>query len=323
LEPDATAWAGLPPPLLALLEAERAAGNRVLSVEYGFPAPPAGFCVQLERPVSTRPEQARDGLEYRQWPNWKGAHGYTDAKGHHFLLNPPLPPPSDPVMRWDEPAGVSRATAPPLPQDIPPPGEADAASPLERFRASLNIDYEKWHEGIGYDLDALEALDRDARQAAERLILDRNAQDWRDVEALAHLNTVSTRAMLRQAAEEGTAAIRLAVLHYAPDLLPPEDRTRTLVAALATTAPFDGLGLAVAAVVAHHPPPVMEALWRGLIERDGGVAVHFAALLTYLYGQAASTFDWAHRPFFLTFNTEDADERATAVAVLRKRLGLD
>lgn len=317
MEPDPSAWADLPPPLLGLLEAERAAGNRVAAVEYGFPAPPAGFCVQLERPVSTRPDQAEDGLEYRQWPNWKGAHGYTDAKGHHFLLNPPLPPPPDPVMHWDEPVHLPQPPAPPSP---PGPAQQDL---LERFRQSLNIDHEKWREGTGYDLEALAALDRDERQAAELMILDRGARDWRDVEALAQLNTPSTRMVLRQAAEEGPAAIRLAVLRCAPDLLPPEDRTRTLLAALKTAAPFDGLSQAIDAVVAHHPPSVMDALWRGLTEREGGVAVHFAALLTYLHGRADSTFDWEQRPFFLTFNTGDAGERADAVAALRKRLGLD
>lgn len=314
MEPDPSAWAGLPSALLALLEAERAAGNRVLAVESGFPAPPAGFYVQLERPVGTRSAHAQDGLEYRRWPNWKGAHGYTDATGHHFLLNPPLPPPLDPLMHRDEPAYPPRAACPPAarPHDL-----------LERFLQSLNIDYEKWRDGIGYDLEALAALDGEARQDAERLILGRGARDWRDVEALAHLDTPSSRGALRQAAEEGTAAVRTAVLHYAPDLLLQDDRTRALVAALDTAAPFDGLSQAIDAVVEQHPPAVLDALWRGLQAREGDVAVHFAALLTYLYGQAETPFDLEQRPFFLTFNTEDADERARAVASLRRRLGLE
>ncbi len=30
-------------------------------------------------------------------------------------------------------------------------------SPLERFEKSMQIDYEKWHDGIGYDLEALQS----------------------------------------------------------------------------------------------------------------------------------------------------------------------
>ena len=103
MEPDPSEWSGLPPALLALVAAERAAGNRVAAIERGFPAPPVGFCVLLERDVSTRPPDADDGLLYRRWPNWKGYHGYSDAPGHFFVLNPPLPPATDPVMAWDEP----------------------------------------------------------------------------------------------------------------------------------------------------------------------------------------------------------------------------
>ena len=88
MEPDPSEWSGLPPALLALVAAERAAGNRVAAIERGFPAPPVGFCVLLERDVSTRPADADDGLHYRQWPNWKGYHGYSDEPGHFYVLNP-------------------------------------------------------------------------------------------------------------------------------------------------------------------------------------------------------------------------------------------
>ncbi len=328
MEPDPSEWSGLPPALRALVEVERAAGNRVAAIDRGFPAPPVGFCVLLERDVSTRPADADDGLHYRQWPNWKGYHGYSDEPGHFFVLNPPLPPAPDPVMVWEE-AGASAGGAPdpdPLSRPVPlqvahlAPARDAGGSPLVRFRQSLDIDYEKWREGIGYNMAALDAMDRDERLVAEGLMLARGTQDWRDVEALARLDTPACRALLRRALAEGGAEIRLAVMRHAPALLTPATRTATLVAALATAAPYDGLSQAIDQAVAWHPAEVIDALWRGLSEREGPVAVHYAALLTYLYGRADSLFDFDQRPLFLRFHADDPAHRADALAALRQHL---
>lgn len=322
---DSPELADLPPALRALLAAELAAGNRIAEIDRGFPAPPVGLCVILAKPVGTRPNDADDGLRYREWPNWKGYNGYADPRGFFFVLNPPHAPPPDPVMRWDEhgaaicpPAAQAGAPMP----DVPASDAAHADSLLRRFEQSLVIDYEKWHDGIGYDLDALAAMDRDQRAAAEGMLLARGVGDWRDVEALAWLDTTACRVALRRALEEGGAEIRLAVARHAPDLVAPEVRAASLVSALATVTAFGGLTQALDEATDFHPPEVMAALWRGVSEREGQVAVHYAALLAYLHGKAEAPFDFAQRPFFLSFNTEDQAERAAAVAALRHRLGL-
>jgi hypothetical protein len=67
---------------------------------------------------------------------------------------------------------------------------------------------------------------------------------------------------------------------------------------------------------------VIDALFRGLLKRDGGTAVHFSAMLMFLHGKAASSFDWDHRPFFLQFNTEDPAERRRCFRELCDRIGL-
>jgi len=55
-------------------------------------------------------------------------------------------------------------------------------SPISRFIKSMNIDFEKWHDGIGYDLEALkEANDKERevfkknphKQKPSRLARDR------------------------------------------------------------------------------------------------------------------------------------------------------
>ena len=97
-------------------------------------------------------------------------------------------------------------------------------------------------------------------------------------------------------------------------------RIRAIVAALDQARWFEGLGEALDLAAEHPSPTVVDALWRNLRARSGDVAVHCAALLAYLHGLAAEPFDLGQRPFFLRFNTEDAQERAAAIDELRVRI---
>ena len=65
-------------------------------------------------------------------------------------------------------------------------------------------------------------------------------------------------------------------------------------------------------VSAPDPPEVVEELFRGVQEREGEVAVNFAAMLLFINGKAEEPFDWSQRPFLLRFNTDDPDERREA-----------
>lgn len=207
-----------------------------------------------------------------------------------------------------------------------PPGPAGGANPdtpLERFRRSMVIDYEKWHDGIGYDLDALRAASPAERAAIESLLLGHGVADWRDVEALAALDTPQARAALQAAKKSSDSRVRAAVLDYAPGLLTDAERTAALVRLLETAEFFDGLTQALDQVEEFHPPEVVDALFRGALHRKGEVAVHFAAMLTFLHGKAGEAFDWEQRPFFLRFNTPDRAGRETVFRELCARIGAD
>lgn len=197
----------------------------------------------------------------------------------------------------------------------PPPPSA-----LERFTASMAIDYEQWHDGIGYDLAAIDAASPQERVAIERLLLPRAASDWRDVEALARLGTPAAATALRGALAAGDASIRAAVLREAPQLVDDAARTRVLVELVRTADFYSGLSQTLDQVAAFHPQPVIDALWEGLQARDGAVGVHFAAMLTYVSGHATEPFDMDQRDRFLQFNTPDARTRARLVQALRERL---
>jgi hypothetical protein len=192
---------------------------------------------------------------------------------------------------------------------------------LDRFVRSLFIDYEKWHDGVGFDLDALREVTPTERAVAESR-LDAT-HDWRDVEALAvlaELGSASAERSLRDALKSGSQEIRLAIMKHAPHLVDDTARTEMLVNALEVATPFDAFTDTLEQVERFHPPPVVDALWRGIDTRQGDVAVHYAAMLAFIYGKADSAFDWSMRPLFLKFNTTSSAERRAAIAELRSRL---
>jgi hypothetical protein len=93
------------------------------------------------------------------------------------------------------------------------------------------------------------------------------------------------------------------------------------VKALESAEIYGGLTQALLQIESFHPPEVVEALFRGVLARSGEVAVLLAAMLMYIHGKAASSFDWDQRPFFLKFNTDDRAERAEAFKDLCERVG--
>ena len=192
---------------------------------------------------------------------------------------------------------------------------------LDRFVRSLFIDYEKWHDGVGFDLDALREVAPADRAVAESRL--HATHDWRDVEALAvlaELGSASAERSLRDALKSGSNEIRLAIMKHAPHLVDAAARTEMLVNALEVATPFDAFTDTLEQVEKFHPPPVVDALWRGVDTRQGDVAVHYAAMLAFIHGKADSAFDWSMRPLFLKFNTTSSAERRAAIAELRSRL---
>ncbi|HEY3419976.1 MAG TPA: hypothetical protein VGK23_05430 [Methanomassiliicoccales archaeon] len=204
----------------------------------------------------------------------------------------------------------------------PDSSAANPDTPLSRFIRSIIIDYEKWHDGTGYDLDALEQASADERSAIEKVLITSKGRDWRDIEALAELDTPRSRKELRDAFATGDLRVRMAVISYAPDTVNHNEKLEAIVHALRVGNIYGGLSHALDLVEEFHPPEVVEELFRGVQVREGEVAVNFAAMLLFIHGKAQEPFDWAQRPFLLRFNTDDADERRTAFVELCQMIGV-
>jgi hypothetical protein len=86
------------PLLRELIDAELAAGNRITELGHGFPAPPIGAYLLLERKVSTRARAAGGGLGYRERQSSTCSGEFSDAERVYFVLEPPDPPPPEPDM---------------------------------------------------------------------------------------------------------------------------------------------------------------------------------------------------------------------------------
>jgi hypothetical protein len=349
----------MPACLRALLEAERAAGNEVNSLEKGR-GPDAGkVALILNHPFrAIKSDALPTGVKYREfldrdprvWEFYSDDEMFSlvTAKFKPMKLAPLPPGPPNPTEKHvefmkkraaeEEEAARRRAEAAALEKlemlaaaeeaearrraafDEPsPPIEDDA---LKRFLASMIIDYEKWHDGVGYDLDALQELSDDELEQVETKLINHSPRDWRDIEALACIDSPRARKTVEAALQDPDPKVRQEAREHAPDKIHPADRERRLIQLLETAHLYGGLSEAIDEAEEFHPPAVIDTLLRGALRRDGGAAVHFAALLCFLHGKAAEPFDWNHRPFYLRFH-DTGKAREAAFRELCDRCGID
>jgi hypothetical protein len=202
-------------------------------------------------------------------------------------------------------------------------GKSSPVSPLRRFEKSMEIDYEKWHDGIGYDIDAVRSASQTERKAIEQLLIHHSPRDWRDIEALAIIDSGTAREAIKNAIKDPNPAVRVAVTRFAPKLVTDSERSQSVIEALEHAEIFSGLSQVLDDVEEYHPTEVKEALIKGLLSREGDVAVLFAAMLFYLYKKAKEPFDTEQRSFFLRFNTENRQERVLVFRELCRQLNID
>jgi hypothetical protein len=184
------------------------------------------------------------------------------------------------------------------------------------------IDYEKWHDGIGYDIDAIKLASPAERDAIEQMLIHHSPRDWRDIEALAEFKTRIAIKTIKDAMKDPNPDVRVAVTRFTPTLVTDSQRSKSIIDALKHAEIFSGLSHVLDDIIEYHPREVKEALIAGLLCRKGDVAVLFAGMLFYLFGKATEPFDMKQRPFFLRFNTENRAERVQVFRELCMKLGI-
>ncbi len=298
----------LPGVLRTLLEAELAAGNEIVEVGHSFPAPPTGAFFKLSKPLLTRERKSGDGIDYRARNGTLCSGEITDGARRYFLMEPPL---ADGTQGFD--------SAPRMPGAF---GLGGSAAQI-RFQGSTVIDYEKWRDGDGYDLDAWAEMSTAEKQSAEAALISRGVHDWRDVEALLHIRTAATIKVVQAAIDHPDPMVKIAIARFAPEFIPASVQEEIAVSQLGSAVFFDGLGPVLDWIAEFHPPQVIAALLRGALGRPGQIAVHFAAMLCYVRGQAPEPFDFKQRSFFLRFDTESRTDREAAFTELCQKIGVN
>jgi hypothetical protein len=295
--------------LRELLQAELNAGNTIVEVGHSHPAVPAGAYFKLANPITTRARASGDGISFYERNSSIYSGEFTDEKRFFFVLEPPLPPPPEVDM---DAIRASLAPTPFIPQSSTEDrARGAAASAIDRFSASRDINYEKWKEGEGYDLDALREMSAASQAGIVSSLIP--PRDWRDVEALITIDSSTAHEALRAAASKGSIDIRLAVMERAPLYFTEEQRVDTLVTAIQTAVVFGGLTQALDMIEEFHPPAIQEAMFEALTKREGDVAYHMATSLAVIHGKISSRYDWALRPKLLEFNTSDSRARVRAL----------
>ena len=115
----------------------------------------------------------------------------------------------------------------------------------------------------------------------------------------------------------------LPVLRFAPELVNDELRTKLIVESLRSASFFYGLLQTLHIVEKYHPKEVVDELFHGLLNREGEVAVSYAAMLYYIYGKTETYFPFEKRAFFLKFNTSRSSDRKKLFKELCEKINVD
>ena len=188
----------------------------------------------------------------------------------------------------------------------------------QRFLDSMKIGYEQWHDGIGYDLEALAKLPPEEQGQAETLLITNLAGngDWRDVDALTALSSPGAEAALTVATKHRNPEVRNRAIEILSDKTP--ETAVALEDEIVQAVEHGALDLAQK----HPTPRIKRAVLDCARLGNPTTRVHAAAMLMYLCGKADEPFDWNHRPFFLRFATENNQELRAAWMELRERTGI-
>ncbi len=180
-----------PAMLRDLVIAELEAGNEIAELGHGFPAAPCGAYIKLARPVISCIRLKTTKLNFfdRNCSSYSGE--FTDAMRHFFVLEPPHPPEpaqdmnvirtkleasypaTNPALQTPTEEVCINSQESPVERAIHSQRKENPNSIVARFKASMKINYEKWHDGIGYDLELLQRASREERTTIEDILIAR------------------------------------------------------------------------------------------------------------------------------------------------------
>ena len=191
------------------------------------------------------------------------------------------------------------------------------------FLASMKLGYVEWHDGIGYDLDALDGMSGEERQEVETILISQKDSDWRCSEALFRIGSPRSLDALLASTKGPNREVRFRAAELLHTIGRFPDLSDLIVESIHNAKIGEGFAEGMRWAALCKTPKVIAALLEELLNPTNGNAVHFAAMLYFLFGKATEPFDWRYRPIFLKFLTNDPDERRSLFNELCATLGID
>lgn len=202
------------------------------------------------------------------------------------------------------------------------PPSPPASPALERFLKSMQIGFIEWHDGIGYDLDALKELGPQELKRVESLLISQKDADWRDVDALAALKTGPAIEALKECLHSPNIDVKLFAVKHLKQMNVVDRIEEIVVETLPDTK--IGAGLTYALALAQQYPSErikQKVLWCSLNGNDD-IRVHCTAMALFLYGKASSDFDMSFKIIF-EFRPPDRSQRLVPFKQLCGLIGVD
>jgi hypothetical protein len=182
------------------------------------------------------------------------------------------------------------------------------------FSASTEQDYDSWHDGIGFDLEALArmpALEQDLiRQWLRTRLEDRSRDvDLRDLEAAAALGETELLASLKRHSEPDVR-LRAKELLASPGEV-AEELCRTL-----SRSPSEDAVLGALDLVSSHATADVRAALIERVSKVDGTFINAAMVLLEVFGGVDDA--WSERPFL--FEVQEQGKRGELLQQLLARL---
>jgi hypothetical protein len=196
---------------------------------------------------------------------------------------------------------------------------------LTRFRNSMKIGYDEWHDGVGYDLDAFTELTDDQKRDIARELRAKSDPDWRDMEVLRVEGSRESFDRLRDFLIGGPASRRAWALRelYATGKMGDAVFDRKLAQLLNDVEIGEGMTEALMLAETHSGDETKTSLLRNTRGRPS-VAFHFATTLMVLAGVLEHEMDFKHRDLrFRLQATESLADREKAFGELCALLKVD
>ena len=189
---------------------------------------------------------------------------------------------------------------------------------LKRFQDSLNLSYDKWHDGEGYDLEALQQLEGSERAIAENSLLSRNASDWRDIEALDVLGTEKALEEMHRALSSRRIEVRIEAAERLRKrgIIEVEDMENVIMQSLDEVTLFNGMNRVLRLVEQYPSKNIRKKIRWCAVNVNDDIRVLAAAMYHFLSGCTETSFDWEYRPLYLRFGKSGKPDRESALQEL-------